>query len=96
MITKTIQIQKITVDELINKVADKLLFKIEHYLKELITNNDDVFLTRTETYEFLKINSSTLHTWTKGGKIKCYGIGSRRYYNKQEILDMLKRNELKI
>jgi len=35
MITKTIQITEVTVDELADKIADKLLFKIEDYLKEL-------------------------------------------------------------
>ena len=34
MITKTIQIQEITVDELADKVADKLLSKIEDYLSQ--------------------------------------------------------------
>lgn len=35
MITKTIQITEISVDELADKVADKLMFKIEDYLKQL-------------------------------------------------------------
>ena len=38
MITKTIQIQEITVDELVDKVADKLLNKIKHYLDDLHSN----------------------------------------------------------
>ena len=35
MITKTIQITEVTIDELADAVADKLMFKIENYLKEL-------------------------------------------------------------
>jgi hypothetical protein len=96
MITKTIQIQEISVEEFAEKVADKLLTKIQHYLDDLNTKANDVFLTRTETAEFLKINSSTLHLWTKKGKIKSYGLGYRRYYNKKEIIELLRKNELKI
>jgi hypothetical protein len=95
MITKTIQIQEITVEELADKVADKLLNKIKHYLDELHTNESDVYLTRQETADFLKINITTLWHWTNKGKIKSYGIGNRRYYNKQEIIALLKKNELR-
>ncbi|WP_298948569.1 helix-turn-helix domain-containing protein [uncultured Polaribacter sp.] len=95
MITKTIQIQEITVDELADKVADKLLNKIKHYLDVLHTNESDVYLTRQETADFLKINITTLWHWTNKGKIKSYGIGNRRYYNKQEIIALLKKNELR-
>ncbi|WP_302850526.1 hypothetical protein [Polaribacter litorisediminis] len=34
MITKTIQITEVSIDELADKVADKLLLKIEDYLKK--------------------------------------------------------------
>lgn len=95
MIIKTIEIQEITVDELADKVADKLLNKIKHYLDDLHTNESDVYLTRKETADFLKINITTLWHWTNKGKIKSYGIGNRRYYNKQEIIALLKKNELR-
>lgn len=95
-ITKIIQIQEISVDEFADKVADKLLIKMRHYLEQMSSNESNVYLTRTETADFLKINSSTLWHWTNKGKIKSYGIGHRRYYNKMEIIQLLKKNELKI
>ena len=95
MITKTIQVTEVTVDELADKVADKLLLKIQSYLDALNTNENDVYLTRQETAEYLKINSTTLWHWTNKGKVISYGIGNRRYYNKQEIIDTLKKNQLK-
>lgn len=67
MITKTIQIQEITVDELADKVAEKLLSKIEVYLKEYATKNDEKLLTRKEASSFLKIDQSTLWNWSKKG-----------------------------
>ena len=56
MNTKTIEITEITVDELADKVADKLLEKIKHYMDNLHSNENDVYLTRIETADFLKIN----------------------------------------
>ncbi|MFD2915839.1 helix-turn-helix domain-containing protein [Psychroserpens luteus] len=42
-------------------------------------------MTRKETAEYLKIDLSTLWSWTKKGKIKCYGISNRRYYKRSDI-----------
>jgi len=90
MITKTIHIQEITVDEFADKVADRLLIKIQQYLEQLSTNNsNDVYLTRNETCEFLKISSQTLWNWSKKGIIKPSRIGNRLYYNKKELLELL-------
>ena len=94
MTTKTIQITEVTVDELADKVADKLLFKIQSYLDALRTKENDVYLTRQETADFLRIDLSTLWHWTNKGKVRSYVIGNRRYYNKQEIIDILKKNQL--
>ena len=95
MVTKRIEITEVTVDELADKVADNLLEKIKHYIDELQTNENDVYLTRTETAEFFKIDPSTLWHWTNKGKVKSYGLGNRRYYNKKELIEILKKNELR-
>jgi len=92
MITKTIQIQEFTIDELADAVADKLMLKIEVYLKEYATKNDDTLLSREETIDFLKVDSSTLWNWSRKGKLIPYKIGSRVYYKKLEILEYLQNN----
>lgn len=92
MKTKTIEITEITVDELADKVAGLLLKKIEHYLVELNNSRNDIFLTRHEAAAFLKVNLSTLWNWTTKGKIKSYGLGNRRYYNKKELVEVLQDN----
>jgi len=95
MITKTVQIQEVSVDELADKVADKLLNKIDVYLKEYATKNDDTILTREEAAKFLKINITTLWNWSKRGILIPFGIGNRVYYKKQEIIDYLENHRLK-
>lgn len=95
MKTKTIEITEVTVDELADKVADKLLEKIKNYIEDLASNKNDIFLKRTETAEYLKVDPSTLWDWTNKGKLKSYGLGNRRYYNKKEIIDLLRKNEVR-
>jgi len=79
MITKTTQITEVSIEELADKVADKLIFKNQNCLDDLAIKQSDVFLTRQETTDFLKINSTALWHWTNKGKVVSYGIGNGRY-----------------
>ena len=64
--------------------------QLEQLKKELQNQEaNDELLTRVETCDFLKINSSTLWHWTKKGKVKAYGIANRRYYKRSELLECL-------
>ena len=83
---KVIEIEDITVEELTEIIAEKLVDKLEKRIAALISSqNDEALLTRTETTEFLKINSTTLWHWTKKGKVTAYGIGNRVYYKRGEL-----------
>lgn len=42
-------------------------------------------LTRQQVAEMLSIDLSTLHNWTRQGKLNSYGIGHRVYYKMSEI-----------
>jgi hypothetical protein len=81
-----VQIENISVEELTEIIAEKLADKIEARIVTLISSqNDEELLTRIETAEFLKINSTTLWQWTKKGKVTAYGIGNRVYYKTGEL-----------
>ena len=43
------------------------------------------YLTRSEVAEMLKCDLSTIHNWTKKGKLIPYGIGNRVYYKRHEV-----------
>ena len=43
------------------------------------------WLTRNEVAEMLKCDLSTVHNWTKKGKLKKYCIGDRTYYKRSEV-----------
>ena len=48
------------------------------------------YLTRSELAEMLKCDLSTVHNWTKKGKLKAYGIGNRVYYKRSEVESVVK------
>ena len=85
-----VQIEDISVEELTEIIAEKLVDKLEKKIATLISNqNDDELLTRTETAKILKVELTTLWSWTKKGKITAYGIGNRVYYKRGEIMKSL-------
>ena len=92
MITKTIQITEVSVNELADKVADKLLLKIENYLKQLSKTQNHDLLTRKEVAEYLKISLVTVGTWSKYGIINPIRMGNRIFFKKQDILNTLEKN----
>ena len=56
---------------------------------ELKNGEPEELLTREEVAEFMKVNVSTVSTWTSQGRLVCYGMGGRRYYKKSEIMSAL-------
>lgn len=73
--------------DLINEGVKKQLEQLKKELQSQSANDD--LLTREQTCEFLQIDSSTLWHWTNKGRVKAYGIGSRRYYKRSELLEAL-------
>jgi excisionase family DNA binding protein len=53
--------------------------------EQIVKSKAEVFYTREETAERLKIDLSTLHRWTKSGKIIPHAIGSS--YLLQRVLN---------
>ena len=49
----------------------------------------DPLFSREEASERLKIDLSTLHRWTKQGKISAHAIGARIYYKESSIQEAL-------
>ena len=89
---KKVEIENISVEELVAMLTNSILDGLESRLKHIQQERErELLLTRTETAEYLKIDSSTLWSWTKKGKIKAYGIGHRVYYKKHEIDEALVR-----
>ncbi len=90
MQNNAILLQNLTVEQLQQLIGTSVRNGIIELQKELQTkDNSEELMTREETCQFLKIDSSTLWAWTNNGKVKAYGIGARRYYKKSEIMECL-------
>lgn len=90
MQNNAILLQTLTVEQLQQLIGTSVRNGIIELQKEIQTkDNSEELMTREETCQFLKIDSSTLWAWTNNGKIKAYGIGARRYYKKSEIMECL-------
>jgi hypothetical protein len=87
---KAILLETLTVDELNQLIGTSVKNGITELHHEFqAKHQSEELLTREETCQLLKINSSTLWAWTFKGKVKAYGIGARRYYKRSELLESL-------
>jgi excisionase family DNA binding protein len=83
---------QIIFDVLSKKELEDLIGKsLEEAFKNNLSNNppDQELLTREQACTLLKVDPSTLWRWTNKGKVTAYGIGSRRFYKKEELLSSL-------
>ena len=90
METNAILLKELSIEQLQQLIGTSVKNGIQELQKELQTkDNSEELMTREETCQFLKIDSSTLWAWTNNGKVKAYGIGARRYYKRSELLECL-------
>ena len=90
MQTNAILLQELSVEELQKLIGSTVKTNLTELQKELTSKEfTEELLTREETCKFLKIDSSTLWSWTNKGKVKAYGIGARRYYKRSELMESL-------
>ena len=86
---KSIILQHVSPEKLTQLIQDGVKSQLNDFKKEFSNSITNVLLTRDETCKYLQIDSSTLWHWTNKGKVIAYGIGSRRYYKKEELLKCL-------
>ena len=75
------------------ELALEKLINLEEELKNIKQNfqpkEPEELMTRQETANYFKVDISTIHNWTKKGRIVAYGIGARVYYKRSEIENVL-------
>ncbi len=87
----TVQFIQTTPQQLADLITEGVKIQLQEFKKNIDSQQaGDALLTREETCKFLSIDSSTLWAWTNKGKVKAYGIGNRRYYKRNELMECLK------
>lgn len=87
--SKAIQLVQIDPEELVGLINKSVQSLFNDFIKGLPTNNPDELLTPCQVCELLQIDNSTLWRWAEKGKIQPYGIGGRRYYKRNELMNSL-------
>jgi excisionase family DNA binding protein len=82
-------------EELQNAILNGVKKMISQLKSEYQPKEPEELLTRKEVKELLKVDMSTVHHWTKKGKLKAYGLGNRVYYKRSEIEECLTPLNLK-
>lgn len=59
--------------------------RLERFEKKFQPKEPTEYLTRQEVAKLLKVDLSTVHNWSKGGKLRKYGIGHKVYYKRTEV-----------
>ena len=80
-----IQFIQITPEQLQNEILKGVKAELEQLKKDFQPKQPTEFLTRQEVAQLLKIDISTVHNWTKRGKLKSYGMVGRVYYRRDEV-----------
>jgi hypothetical protein len=80
-----LQITQLSTEDL----KELLLSTLDSFKEQNAKSNVDFFYTREETADRFKIDLSTLHRWTKSGKIIPHAVGARIYYKESSIQQAL-------
>ena len=81
---------QITPEELESRIYNRLKTEFESLKQNYQPKHPSDYLTRNEVQDLLKVDLSTVHNWTKRGKLKAYGIGNRIYYWRDELETAIK------
>ncbi|HIB46878.1 MAG TPA: DNA-binding protein [Flavobacteriaceae bacterium] len=80
-----IQMIQMTPEDLQEQISTTIKGSIDTLVKTLSKKPCEEYLTRKEVAQLFKVDLSTVHNWTKSGKIQSYGLGGRLYYKRSEI-----------
>ena len=81
----TVQFIQVTPEQLQDEIIKGVKSELQQLKKDFQPKRPSEYLTRNEVAEMLKIDLSSVHNWTKKGKLKAYGIGGRVYYKRDEV-----------
>ena len=89
-----IQFFQTSPQEQAERTLNLLKGEFEAIKKEFQPKQPTEYLTRKDVKELLKVDLSTVHNWTKKGKLKAYGIAGRIYYKRHEVEQAIKPLEV--
>lgn len=87
---KQILFNSITPEQFENNLFTRFKSEIETLKAEFQPKEPTEFLTRDQVRKLFNVDLSTVHNWTKKGKLQAYGISGRVYYKRSEVEQAIK------
>lgn len=84
-VQKAVQFIGTTPEEVIKPVIELIQSGFEKMFVHLQPKQPTEYITRNQVKVMFDVDLSTVHNWTKKGKLKSYGIGNRIYYKRDEV-----------
>lgn len=81
----TIQLIQVTPEQLEDRICNRVKLQFDALKLKFQPKEPTELLTRNQVKEKFDVDLSTIHNWTKRGKLKAYGIGNRIYYKRSEV-----------
>ena len=74
-----------TPNEFKKEIANEVKAHLDEFLKHFTPQPQKEYLSRKEVATMFGVDISSVHNWTRAGKIRAYGISGRVYYLRSEI-----------
>lgn len=81
----TIQFIQYTPEQLQTEISDGVKVQLQEFLKHFKPKQPNQYLTRQDVATMFQIDISTVHNWTKSGKLKSFGIGGRIFFLRSDV-----------
>ena len=82
---QSIQFISVTPEQLQSEIANGVKVILDNFLEHYKPVQPAEYLTRQRVAEMFDVDLSTIHNWSKSGKLKPLGIGSRVYFLRSEV-----------
>lgn len=79
------QVYGTTPENLQQAIAQAVKEELADLKKHFEPKKPEEYLTRNQVKELFQVDMSTIHNWTKSGKLKPYGFGARVYFKRSDI-----------
>ena len=85
-----IQFIQTTPEQLRNEITQSVKFQLDEFLKHFKPEPQKEYLSRNDVAKMFGVDISTVHNWTKSGKLISYGISGRVFFLRSEVEASLK------
>lgn len=79
------QLHNTTPEQLQEAILKGVKSQLEQLKREYQPKEPEEYLSRSEVAKMLKVDISTVHNWSKSGKLQRHGIGNRVYFKRSEV-----------